>query len=44
MRNEDVSLEGQVVSRKDTFIYLGSMLQIDGILMMMLTIESKQGG
>jgi hypothetical protein len=26
----DVSLEGQVVSRKDTFLYLGSMLQIDG--------------
>ena len=27
---EDVSLEGQVVPRKDTFRYLGSMLQIDG--------------
>ena len=24
---EDVSLEGQVVPRKDTFRYLGSMLQ-----------------
>jgi hypothetical protein len=27
---EDISLEGQVVSRKDTFRYLGSMLQRDG--------------
>ncbi|XP_066367886.1 uncharacterized protein [Miscanthus floridulus] len=27
---EDVSLEGQVVPRKDTFRYLGSMLQRDG--------------
>jgi hypothetical protein len=26
----DVSLEGQVVPRKDTFRYLGSMLQRDG--------------
>ena len=26
----DVSLEGQVVSKKDTFRYLGSMLQRDG--------------
>ena len=26
----DVSLEGQVVSKKDTFRYLGSMLQSDG--------------
>ena len=26
---EDISLEGQVVSRKDTFRYLGSMLQRD---------------
>jgi hypothetical protein len=27
---EDVSLEGQVVSKKDNFRYLGSMLQRDG--------------
>ena len=27
---KDVSLEGQVVFRKDTFRYLGSMLQRDG--------------
>ena len=40
---EDISLEGQVVPRKDTFQYLGSMLQRDGILMKMLAIESKQG-
>jgi hypothetical protein len=26
----DMSLEGQVVPRKDTFRYLGSMLQMDG--------------
>ena len=26
----DVSLEGHVVSKKDTFNYLGSMLQRDG--------------
>ena len=26
----DVSLEGQVVSKKETFRYLGSMLQRDG--------------
>ena len=28
--DEDVILAGQVVSRKDTFRYLGSMLQSDG--------------
>ena len=27
---EDISLEGQVVTKKDTFWYLGSMLQRDG--------------
>ena len=27
---EDISLEGQVVPSKDTFRYLGSMLQRDG--------------
>ena len=37
---KDVSLEGQVVPRKDTFRYLGSMLQRDK----MLAIESKPGG
>ena len=36
---EDISLEGQVVPRKDTFRYLGSILQ-----MKMLAIESKRGG
>ena len=38
-----MSLEGQVVPTKDTFRYLGSMLQIDEILMWTLAIESKQG-
>ena len=41
---EYISLEGQVVPSKDTFRYLGSMLQRDRILMKMLAIESKQGG
>ena len=41
---EDISLEGQVVSRKDTFRYLGSVLQRDRILIKMLAIESKQSG
>ena len=41
---EDISLEGQVVTRKDTFRYLGSMLQRDGDIVKMLAIESKQGG
>ena len=27
---EDISLEGQIVPRNDTFRYLGSMLQRDG--------------
>ena len=27
---KDISLEGQIVPRKDTFRYLGSMLQKDG--------------
>ena len=39
----DVSLEGQVVPKKDTFRYLGSMLQMK-ILMRTLAIESKHGG
>ena len=29
-KEEDVSLKGQVMPRKDTFRYLGSMLQRDG--------------
>jgi hypothetical protein len=37
----DVRLDGQVVPKKDTFRYLGSMLQKDGISMNMLLIESK---
>ena len=47
----DVSLDGQVVPQKDTFRYLGSMLQKDGdsykrmaILMKMLGIESQLAG
>ena len=40
---EDISLEGQVVPRKDTFRYLGSMLQRDGDIDEVLAIESKQG-
>ena len=32
---EEVSLDGQVVPQKDTFRYLGSMLQEDGVLMKM---------
>jgi hypothetical protein len=37
-------LDGQVVSKKDSFRYLGSMLQKDGISMKMLVIELKSGG
>jgi hypothetical protein len=37
----DVSFEGQVVLRKDTFWYLGSMLE-RGILMNMLVIEYEE--
>jgi hypothetical protein len=40
---ENINLEGQVVSRKDTFWYLGSMLQSDVIFMTMVAIESKHG-
>ena len=41
----DVSLEGQVVPKKDTFRYLGSMLYREiEILMRMLAIESKRDG
>ena len=39
---EDISLEG--LPRKDTFRYLGSMLQRDRDIDEMLAIESKQGG
>jgi hypothetical protein len=38
---EDVSLEGQVVPRKDTFQHLESMLQRDGVMLKMLTVESR---
>ena len=41
---EDVSLEGQVVPRKDTFRYLGSMLQRDGDIDEDVSYRSKQGG
>jgi hypothetical protein len=37
----DASLEGQVVPKKDTFHYLGSMLQRDGDID--AAIEPKQG-
>ena len=43
-QEEDINLEDQVVPRKDTFRYLGSMLQRDGDIVKMLAIESKQGG
>ena len=39
----DVSLEGQVVSKKDVFRYLGLMLQRDTDIDAALAIESKQG-
>ena len=42
--DEDISLKGQVVPRKNTFRYLGSMLQRDRDIDEMLAIESKQGG
>ena len=41
---EDISLKGQVVLRKDTFRYLGSMLQRDGDIDEDVAIESKHGG
>ena len=44
LEEEYVSLEGQVVPKKDTFRYLGSMLRRMEILMRTLFIESKQGG
>jgi hypothetical protein len=37
-KEEDVRLDGQVVLKKDTFCYLGSMLQKEGISMKMLVI------
>jgi hypothetical protein len=37
----DVRLNGQVVSKKDTFHYLGSMFQKDGDIDEMLVIELK---
>jgi hypothetical protein len=37
----DVRLDGQVVSKKDTFRYLGSMFQKDGDIDEMLVIELK---
>jgi hypothetical protein len=39
-----VSLGGQVVPKKDTFRYLGSMLQRDGDIDEDVSIESKRGG
>ena len=39
-----MSLEGQVVPKKDTFRYLGSMLQRDEDIDADVSIESKQGG
>jgi hypothetical protein len=40
----DVSLEGQVVLRKDTFRYLGSMLDQCCREMKMLAAKLKKGG
>ena len=40
----DVSLDGQVVVQKDTFRYLGSVLQKDATLMKMLGIEFQLAG
>ena len=44
MRGGDVSLDGQVVVQKDTFRYLGSVLQKDGDIMKMLGIEFQLAG
>jgi hypothetical protein len=41
---EDVRLDGQVVPKKDTFRYLGSILKKMGISMKMLVIELKSAG
>jgi hypothetical protein len=40
----DVSLDGQVVPKKDTFRYLGSMLQKDGDIDEVSVIELKLDG
>ena len=40
----DVSLEGQVVHKKDTFRYLGSMLQRDGDINADVSHRIKVGG
>jgi hypothetical protein len=40
----DVSLDGQVVPKKNTFRYLGSMLQKEGTSMRMSVIELKLDG
>ena len=40
----DVSLDGQVVVQKDTFRYLGSVLQKMATLMKMLDIEFQPAG
>ena len=39
----DVSLEGQVVTKKDTFWYLGSMLQRDGDINVDVSHRIKPG-
>ena len=41
---EDINLEGQVVPRKDTFQYLGSMLQRDGDIDEDVSHRIKAGG
>jgi hypothetical protein len=40
----DVILDGQLVPKKDSFPYMGSMLQRMGISMRMLVIELKSAG
>ena len=44
LEEEDISLEGQVVPRKDTFRYLGSMLQRDGDIDEDVSHRIKEGG
>jgi hypothetical protein len=40
----NVSLGGQVVPKKDTFHYLGSMLQRDGVIDEDVSYRIKSGG
>jgi hypothetical protein len=42
--DENVSLGGKVVPKKDTFHYLGSMLQRDGVIDEDVSYRIKAGG